>query len=269
MHAQLDRMRPLAGLVDILVSDGGSTDGSVTRDNMEPRQVRSLLVKTGAGQLGSQMRIAFAYALREGYEGVISIDGNDKDDPRSIDDFVTALEDGYGYLQGSRFIEGGRAINTPISRLAAIRFIHAPVVNWSAGFRYTDTTNGFRGYSRQLLADERVATFRDVFQGYELHYYLRSARRASAIGSRRSRSPAPIPNMDRYLRRSGGSAAIAASSKHFSTFPGIDSTPSVPLHNVESTHRAYRFRRREPGFSGCVRRYLQFDEHRGHSRPSL
>jgi hypothetical protein len=205
LHAQLDRMRPLAGLVDILVSDGGSTDGSVTRDNMEPRQVRSLLVKTGAGKLGSQMRIAFAYALREGYEGVISIDGNDKDDPRSIDDFVTALEDGYGYLQGSRFIEGGRAINTPISRLAAIRFIHAPVVNWSAGFRYTDTTNGFRGYSRQLLADERVATFRDVFQGYELHYYL--AIRAARLGYRIKEIPVtraypehgPIPTKIRGL----------------------------------------------------------------------
>ena len=50
----------------------------------------------------------------------------------------------------------------------------------TAGFRYTDTTNGFRAYSRRFLLDERVAPFRDVFTGYELHYYL--AIRAAQLG---------------------------------------------------------------------------------------
>src|SRR5207302_4680162 len=52
------------------------------------------------------------------------------------------------------------------------------LVSLASRYRYTDTTNGFRGYSRRLLEDPRMAVFRDVFVGYELHYYLaiRSAR---------------------------------------------------------------------------------------------
>jgi glycosyltransferase involved in cell wall biosynthesis len=179
---QLDRMRPLARSIDILIADGGSTDGSVSRENLAPRDVRTLLVKTGPGKLGAQMRMAFRYALEEGYEGVVTMDGNNKDDPEAVGSFVDALKAGYDYLQGSRFIEGGREVRTPLSRRLGIRLVHAPLISYAAGFRYTDTTNGFRGYSGRLLLDPRVALFRDVFSGYELHYYL--AIRAARLGYR-------------------------------------------------------------------------------------
>jgi len=177
---QLERMRPIAEEVDILVADGGSTDGSTSRENLEPRRVRTLLTKTGPGRLSAQMRMAFDYALREGYEGVVSMDGNNKDDPLAVADFVEALAEGFDYLQGSRFVEGGIARNTPALRLLAIQLVHAPLIRHAAGFPYTDTTNGFRGYSRRLLTDPRVAPFRDVFSSYELHYYL--AIRAARLG---------------------------------------------------------------------------------------
>lgn len=180
LHHQLERMRPLAEKVDIVVADGGSSDGSTSRENLEPRRVRTLLTKTGPGRLSAQMRMAFDYALREGYDGVVSMDGNDKDDPAAVRDFLGALEEGFDYIQGSRFIEGGKARNTPILRLLAIRLVHAPLIGRAAGFPYTDTTNGFRGYSRKLLTDPRVAPFRAVFSSYELHYYL--AIRAVRLG---------------------------------------------------------------------------------------
>ncbi len=180
--AQLDKMRPLTDEIDVIVVDGGSIDGSVERENLASRNVRSLLVKTGPGRLGAQMRMAFRYALREGYQGVVAMDGNNKDDPSALPSFVDALKEGSDYLQGSRFIEGGQAVRTPLMRLVAIRVIHAPLISFAAGFKYTDTTNGFRGYSRQLLEDPRVAVFRNVFSGYELHYYL--AIRAARLGYR-------------------------------------------------------------------------------------
>ena len=180
--AQLDRMGPFTEKADVIIADGGSTDGSVAREKLAPRSIRSLLVKTGPGRLGAQMRMAFRYALGEGYEGVITMDGNNKDDPSAIPSFIEALEDGFGHLQGSRFIEGGEAVRTPLMRLLAIRLVHAPLISLSARFRYTDTTNGFRGCSSKLLADPQVAVFRDVFSGYELHYYL--AIRAARLGYR-------------------------------------------------------------------------------------
>lgn len=178
--AQLDRMRPLADRIDIIIADGGSTDGSVDEANLRPRGVNTLLVKTSPGKLGAQMRMAFDFALRRGYDGIVSIDGNNKDDPAAIPAFITALDDGFDHVQGSRFIPGGKAVNTPLSRLLAVRLIHAPMISRAAGVRYTDTTNGFRAYSRRFLLDERVAPFREVFAGYELHYYL--AIRAGELG---------------------------------------------------------------------------------------
>lgn len=187
IRAQLRRMKPWADAVDIVIADGGSTDGSLAEEVLRAAGVRALLVKTGAGKLSAQMRMAFAYALDEGYEGVITIDGNNKDDPAAIPLFAAALDQGADHAQGSRFIPGGVEANTPLSRKLAITLVHAPLMSWAAGFRYTDTTNGFRAYSRRLLLDPRVAPFRAVFSVYELHYYL--AIRAARLGYRVTEVP--------------------------------------------------------------------------------
>ncbi|MGL6095521.1 MAG: glycosyltransferase family 2 protein, partial [Fimbriiglobus sp.] len=182
LHKQLDKTRPFADTVDVIVADGGSTDGSTDSAILEPLGVNTLLTKTGPGKLGAQMRMAFAWALDRGYKGVVCIDGNGKDGPDAIPRFVETLESGVDHVQGSRFVRGGVSEHLPFSRWLGVRFVHAPLIGLSSGFRYTDTTNGFRGYSRRLLEDPRVALFRDVFTGYELHYYL--AIRAARLGLR-------------------------------------------------------------------------------------
>lgn len=180
IRRQLARMQAVAGVADIVIVDGGSTDGSVDLDFLASQQVRALLVNRGPRGLSAQMRVGLAWALAEGYDGVVTIDGNDKDDPSAIPAFVEALARGVDHVQGSRYVPGGVAINTPWKRTLAVRLIHAPLISLAARHRYTDTTNGFRAYGRRLLEDPRVAPFRDVFVGYELHYYL--AIRAAELG---------------------------------------------------------------------------------------
>jgi dolichol-phosphate mannosyltransferase len=180
IRAQLERMQPLAKQVDIILADGGSSDGAVAPDILVRHGVRALLTKRGPGKLSAQMRMALAYTLERGYEGAVVIDGNNKDDPSTVPAFLQLLTAGYDHVQGSRYVPGGRAINTPWSRHLAVKYLHAPLLSLAAGFRYTDTTNGFRAYSRRLLLDERVAPFREVFSGYELHYYL--AIQAARLG---------------------------------------------------------------------------------------
>ncbi len=182
LHAQLERMRGIAHLVDIVIADGGSTDGSTAESHLAPLGVRALLTKTGLGKLSAQMRMAMAWAMDEGYDGLVVIDGNNKDDPAAMPLFVQALDAGEDHLQGSRFIPGGHAENTPLTRLVGIHLLHAPLISLAARRRYTDTTNGFRAYSRRLLLDPRVDPFRNVFTAYELHYYL--AIRAARLGFR-------------------------------------------------------------------------------------
>ncbi|TCF98171.1 glycosyl transferase family 2 [Paraburkholderia strydomiana] len=167
---------------DIIIVDGGSTDGSLHEPYLREHAVRGLLVKTAPGKLSAQLRCAYAFALDEGYEHIVTIDGNDKDDPEAIPRFIDALEGGVDFVQASRFVAGGIAENTPRSRDFAIRFIHAPMLSLFSGFEWTDTTQGFRGYSRRMLLDKRIAAFRNVFTSYELLVYL--SYRAPKLGFR-------------------------------------------------------------------------------------
>lgn len=157
---------------DILIVDSGSTDGSLELEFLRSHEVRGLLVKTDPGKLSAQLRCAYAFALDHGYEGIITIDGNDKDLPDPIPKFIEALASGVDFVQASRYVPGGVAENTPRSRDLAIRWLHAPVLSAFSGFHWTDTTQGFRAYSRKMLLDPKVAPFRNIFSVYELLAYL-------------------------------------------------------------------------------------------------
>jgi len=172
----------IADMADIIIVDGGSSDGSLELQSLQQVGVRGLLVKTAPGKLSAQLRCAYAFALDQGYEGIVTIDGNDKDDPEAIPRFIEALKQGVDFVQASRFVEGGVAENTPMSRDFAIRFIHAPMLSLFSGFKWTDTTQGFRAYSRKMLIDPKMAIFRDVFDTYELLAYL--SYRAPKLGYR-------------------------------------------------------------------------------------
>lgn len=178
----LNRMDQLqiSQIADIIIVDGGSTDASLALDQLQALKVRGLLRKTGPGKLSAQLRCAYAFALDHGYEGIITIDGNNKDDPEAIPHFIEALKQNVDFAQASRFIHGGVAKNTPKSREFAIRYIHAPLLRLYSGFPWTDTTQGFRAYSRKMLLHKEIAPFRDVFVRYSLLAYL--SYRAPQLG---------------------------------------------------------------------------------------
>ncbi len=190
---------------DIIIVDGGSSDDSLNFKTLEDNNVSTVLVKTGPGKLSAQLRCAYAFALDKGYDGIVTIDGNDKDDPVAIPLFIEELEKGADFVQGSRFIGGGFAENTPTSRDFAIRYIHAPVLKYASGFPWTDTTQGFRAYSRKLLLDRDVSIFREVFSTYELLAYLsyRAPRLGfvcKEVGSSRRYPKGEIPTKISVLR---------------------------------------------------------------------
>lgn len=190
----LDRMHSLGifRIADIIIIDGGSTDGSLESNALQAKGVRGLLIKTGPGKLSAQLRCAYAFALDEGYEGIVTIDGNNKDDPGAIPRFIKAMKDGVDFVQASRFLSGGVAENTPKSRDLAIRLIHAPLLSLSSGFHWTDTTQGFRAYSKRMLLDSKISPFRDIFSRYELLAYL--SYRVPRLGYR----CIEIPTVRRY-----------------------------------------------------------------------
>jgi len=131
--------------------------------------------------------MAMHHCLNLSYRAVITMDGNGKDGVDGISIIAAALRDGYDFVQGSRFVPGGHAINTPRDRYLAIRLIHAPLTSLAARRWYTDTTNGFRGHSLRLLEDPQVAPLRNEFDTYELLAYL--PIRAARLGYRITEVP--------------------------------------------------------------------------------
>lgn len=189
IHAELAKAveHSISDHVDIIICDGGSTDGSVAPEILQKLNVNTLLIKQDEGKQGAQLRMGIWWALQRNYQGIVTIDGNNKDSIEDVPLFIEKLREGYDFVQGSRFVPGGRAIRTPLVRNISIKFIHAPIIPLIARQRFTDTTNAFRAYSRKYLTDERVQPLRDIFMTYELLAYL--SVRASQLGLRACEVP--------------------------------------------------------------------------------
>lgn len=172
---------------DIVICDGGSTDGCTDENKLKSLEVNTLLVKRDSGKQGAQLRMGIWWALQRGYKGIITIDGNNKDSIEDVPQFIEKLKEGYDLIQGSRFVKGGKAINTPFIRTVSVKLIHAPIISLTAHKRFTDTTNAYRAYSARYLSDERVQPLRDIFMTYELLAYL--SVRATQLGMKACEIP--------------------------------------------------------------------------------
>lgn len=219
---EIESLKKYTSYLDIIIADGGSTDGSTNKSFLRKNKVRTLLVKTCPGKLGVQYRIGFVYAINQGYEGIITMDGNGKDGPSALPNFIKKLDEGYDYIQGSRFIKGGKAINTPPLRYFGNRLILAPILSLGAKKIYTDTSNGYRAYSVKYLSDKKLNLFRDVFFSYEILFYL--TVKANQLGFKSIEIPVSrkypkgkIPTKIKTLRSNLNiiQAAIRASSGYY------------------------------------------------------
>lgn len=189
IHKELYRAKKhgVSSFADIVICDGGSTDGCADEKKLRKLDVNTLLTKQDVGKQGAQLRMGIWWALQRGYKGIITIDGNNKDSIEDVPKFTEKLEEGYDLIQGSRFIKGGRAANTPFIRTVLVKFIHAPIISLTAHQRFTDTTNAYRAYSVRYLTDERVQPLRDIFMTYELLAYL--SVKATQIGMKACEIP--------------------------------------------------------------------------------
>jgi dolichol-phosphate mannosyltransferase len=154
---------------DLLVVDDGSTDGSL--DRLDPGV---LVLRNAVNRgIGASMKSAFDFALDRGYDVLVIQAGNDKDDPLEIPRLLAPiLENAADFVQGSRFLGGGRFGNMPRYRVLATRMIHPLVFSIAARKRVTESTNGFRAFRTALLRDPRIDWRQPWLDRYELEPYL-------------------------------------------------------------------------------------------------
>ena len=163
---------PQARNFDLMLGDDGSTDGTAAPDMVAKYGIRGVTrLKRNSG-LSQNIKAALDWLPGENYDGVILMNGNNRDGPDAIHNFIRKLDEGYGYVQGSRFAPGGRHVNTPWIRFFAIRLVHAPLFSLASLKWMTDTTNGYRAFSMAFLKDSRVDAFQPGFVKYEIEQYL-------------------------------------------------------------------------------------------------
>ena len=161
---------PIGAADEILVVDDGSTDGTAVEARNNGALILSHKTQRGAG---AAIRSAIGYAIRNSYEILIIMAGNNKDEPQEIVCLIQPIiKENYDFVQGSRYLKGGKFGKMPFYRQIATRFIHPWLFSLTTGKRITDSTNGFRAIKLSILEDKRINLNQEWLDRYELEPYL-------------------------------------------------------------------------------------------------
>jgi dolichol-phosphate mannosyltransferase len=154
---------------DLLFIDDGSTDGSY--EFLQGRGYRLIRHEKNIG-IGYGIREAIRYGRENRYQIVVIMAANGKMLPSEIDRLVRPIEaGGFDYVQGSRYLPGGRSPNLPLFRRMTIR-LFTIIVNLFTGYKGTDVTCGFRAYRLSLFDDPRFDLEQAWLDKYEMEYYI-------------------------------------------------------------------------------------------------
>jgi dolichol-phosphate mannosyltransferase len=122
--------------------------------------------------IGNAIREGIKYAKTRQYDVIVVMAGNGKDQPNEIPRLLKPItHHGYDYVQGSRFLSGGKAVRNPFLRRVFSR-IYPFVWTLFTGKNCTDVTNGFRAYKLSLFDDPKIDINQHWLDMYQLEYYI-------------------------------------------------------------------------------------------------
>ena len=198
-----ERILRLPQPVELLVVDDTSPDGTgQVPDQLaarHPKNVHVLHRPSKAG-LGRAYCAGFLWALREGFEWILEMDGDFSHNPNDIPRFLEAAREA-DLVLGSRYCHGIRVINWPLSRLM-LSLAAAQYVRWITGMPFTDPTGGFKCFRRNTLAELDLESIRSNGYSFQIemtHKVWRKGLRVTEV---------PIIFTDRYQGTSKMSGGI-------------------------------------------------------------
>jgi len=158
----VDEIRAFDPAIDVVVVDDASTDGTADKAEVHGATVLRLLFNVG---IGGAVQTGFRFALAEGYERAVRLDGDGQHDASELGKLLAPIERGTADLViGSRFVDSGSSYRPPLGRRIGIR-VFARLVSILGGQRVTDTTSGFLALDRvgiELFAAEYPHDYPEV-----------------------------------------------------------------------------------------------------------
>jgi glycosyltransferase involved in cell wall biosynthesis len=142
--AELRATFPEAG---VLVVDDGSRDGTGRAARQAGVNVVRHPVNLG---VGGALQTGFRWAVEHGYDIGVQLDADGQHDPAYLEALLAPVAGGRCDVSiGSRFVEAS-GYRAPLNRRIGMVLFQA-VVKLAIGRRITDTTSGFRAYSRAVM----------------------------------------------------------------------------------------------------------------------
>jgi glycosyltransferase involved in cell wall biosynthesis len=142
---------------DVLVVDDGSTDG--TSAILAERTDIRLISQSRNKGYGQSLIDAFAYADREGFDWVITMDCDEQHEPEMIPTFIREIEqDQFDLISGSRYLHPRGDDDLPPTDRRAVNQTITTTLNDLFSFGITDAFCGFKAHRvsamRRLRLDE-------------------------------------------------------------------------------------------------------------------
>lgn len=204
IKALLPRIWMVAEDMEILLVNDDSGDGLPEWTQAHPEYGKKLhgLFRPSKMGLASAYLEGFRWGLRNSFEWIFQMDADLSHDPFEITAFLQELEAGYDVVLGSRYQNGVRVLNWPISRLL-LSLGAAQYVRVLTGMPFTDPTGGYKAFRSEVLQFIRFDKVRST--GYAFQIEMTYA--AWKLGFRIKEIP--IIFEDRHLGTSKMSGRIA------------------------------------------------------------
>ena len=158
----VEEIRAFDPEIDVVVVDDASTDETATVAEECGAIVLRLPFNVG---IGGAVQTGFRFALVEGYDTAVRLDGDGQHDAAELGKLLAPLERGEAdFVVGSRFVDRGGSYRPPFARRMGIR-IFARLVSLLCRQRVTDTTSGFLALDRvgiELFAAEYPHDYPEV-----------------------------------------------------------------------------------------------------------
>jgi glycosyltransferase involved in cell wall biosynthesis len=159
--------------LDYLIVDDASDDGT-TEMIASYAQAGVMTIRHAQRRgVGFGIRTAIQYGLDHGYDIMVIMAGNDKDNPQEISRLITPIiEQGYDLVQGSRYKgHNGVGGDMPFYRKIATK-LHPLLMSLITRTKITDSTNGFRAFKLSILRHPEIRLDQEWLNQYELEPYL-------------------------------------------------------------------------------------------------